>query len=123
MLLLQLALEKEELRIHLQASKDAQRQLTAEVDTRSHTNTSKGTVIVRSCCFNNSNLCVVQLNELADRNAECVEMLHESQEEIKELRNKNTPSAGLRRHLSYGLYPMVRDEVNHSQNAAVLCSS
>lgn len=36
MLLLQLALEKEELRIHLQASKDAQRQLTAEVDTDKH---------------------------------------------------------------------------------------
>ncbi|XP_016894468.1 trafficking kinesin-binding protein 2 isoform X3 [Cynoglossus semilaevis] len=72
----ELALEKEELRIHLQASKDAQRQLTAE------------------------------LNELTERNAECVEMLHESQEEIKELRSKNTPSAGLRRHLSYGLYPM-----------------
>uniref|UniRef100_A0A3Q3J1U8 Trafficking protein, kinesin binding 2 n=1 Tax=Monopterus albus TaxID=43700 RepID=A0A3Q3J1U8_MONAL len=65
----QLALEKEELRIHLQASKDAQRQLTAE-------------------------------------NAECEEMLHESQEEIKELRSKNTPSAGMRRHLPYGLYPM-----------------
>ncbi|XP_071319926.1 trafficking kinesin-binding protein 2 isoform X2 [Trachinotus anak] len=72
----ELALEKEELRIHLQASKDAQRQLTAE------------------------------LNELAERNAECVEMLHESQEEIKELRSKNAPSAGMRRHLSYGLYPM-----------------
>ncbi|XP_039998025.1 trafficking kinesin-binding protein 2 isoform X2 [Xiphias gladius] len=72
----ELALEKEELRIHLQASKDAQRQLTAE------------------------------LNELTERNAECVEMLHESQEEIKELRSKNTPSAGMRRHLSYGLYPM-----------------
>lgn len=72
----ELALEKEELRIHLQASKEAQRQLTAE------------------------------LNELSDRNAECVGMLHESQEEIKELRSKNTPSAGLRRHLSYGLYPM-----------------
>lgn len=72
----ELALEKEELRIHLQASKDAQRQLTAE------------------------------LNELAERNAECEEMLHESQEEIKELRSKNTPSAGMRRHLPYGLYPM-----------------
>ncbi|KAF6719584.1 Trafficking kinesin-binding protein 2 [Oryzias melastigma] len=72
----ELALEKEELRIHLQASKDAQRQLTAE------------------------------LNELSDRNAECVEMLHESQEEIKELRNRNTPSSGMRRHFSYGLYPM-----------------
>ncbi|KAK5874825.1 hypothetical protein CesoFtcFv8_027376 [Champsocephalus esox] len=72
----ELALEKEELRIHLQASKESQRQLTAELD------------------------------ELADRNAECLEMLHESQEEIRELRNKNTPSAGMRRHLSYGLYPM-----------------
>ncbi|CAN9498145.1 unnamed protein product [Ophioblennius macclurei] len=72
----ELALEKEELRIHLQASKEAQRQLTAE------------------------------LNELTERNVECVEMLHESQEEIKELRSRNTPSAGMRRHLSYGLYPM-----------------
>lgn len=36
-------------------------------------------------------------------------MLHESQEEIKELRSKNTPSAGLRRPLSYRLYPMVRN--------------
>ncbi|RVE75349.1 hypothetical protein OJAV_G00015690 [Oryzias javanicus] len=72
----ELALEKEELRIHLQASKDAQRQLTAE------------------------------LNELSERNVECVEMLHESQEEIKELRNRNTPSSGMRRHFSYGLYPM-----------------
>uniref|UniRef100_A0A8C1ZR38 Trafficking protein, kinesin binding 2 n=1 Tax=Cyprinus carpio TaxID=7962 RepID=A0A8C1ZR38_CYPCA len=68
--------KKEELRIHLRASKEAQRQLTAE------------------------------LKELSDRNAECVGMLHESQEEIKELRSKNTPSAGLHRHLSYGLYPM-----------------
>ncbi|KAI4886669.1 hypothetical protein NFI96_012783 [Prochilodus magdalenae] len=72
----ELALEKEELRIHLQASKVAQRQLTAE------------------------------LKELSDRNAECVGMLHESQEEIKELRSKHTPSAGLRRHLSYGHFPM-----------------
>uniref|UniRef100_A0A3P9NN44 Trafficking kinesin protein 2 n=1 Tax=Poecilia reticulata TaxID=8081 RepID=A0A3P9NN44_POERE len=72
----ELALEKEELRIHLQASKDAQRQLTAE------------------------------LNELAERNAECVEMLHESQDEIRELRSRSSPSSGMRRHLSYGLFPM-----------------
>lgn len=72
----ELALEKEELRIHLQASKDAQRQLTAE------------------------------LNEVTERNSECVEMLHESQEEIKELRNKNSPFCGMRRHMSYGIYPM-----------------
>lgn len=68
--------------------------------------------------LNHVRVCVLQLNELADRNAECVEMLHESQEEIRELRNKNTPSAGMRRHLSYGLYPMVRET-----HARVLCSS
>lgn len=61
--------------------------------------------------LNDVHVCALQLNELADRNAECVEMLHESQEEIRELRNKSTPSAGLRRHLSYGLYPMVRGRV------------
>lgn len=54
-------------------------------------------------------------------------MLHESQEEIKELRSKNTPSAGLRRHLSYGLYPMVRetpgcgDLLLQLYNTGVLC--
>lgn len=63
-------------------------------------------------------VCVFQLNELAERNAECVEMLHESQEEIKELRSKNTPSAGMRRHLSYGLYPMVRDARSEAYIAA-----
>ncbi|XP_030211460.1 trafficking kinesin-binding protein 2 isoform X2 [Gadus morhua] len=72
----ELALEKEELRIHLQASKEAQRQLTAE------------------------------LNELTERNAECLGMLHESQEEVKDLRSKSNTTGGLRRHLSYGLYPM-----------------
>ncbi|KAM3850723.1 trafficking kinesin-binding protein 2 [Diretmus argenteus] len=72
----ELALAKEELRIHLQASKDAQRQLTAE------------------------------LNELEERNVECVGMLQESQEEIRELRNRNTPSTGMRRHLSYSPFPM-----------------
>uniref|UniRef100_A0A8C9V2Y5 Trafficking kinesin protein 2 n=1 Tax=Scleropages formosus TaxID=113540 RepID=A0A8C9V2Y5_SCLFO len=66
----ELALEKEDLRLHLQASKDAQRQLTAE------------------------------LNELHERNAECLGMLQESQEEVKELRNRSIPSAGLHTHLS-----------------------
>ncbi|XP_042558779.1 trafficking kinesin-binding protein 2 isoform X2 [Clupea harengus] len=72
----ELALEKEELRIHLHASKEAQRQLTEE------------------------------LKEMAERNMECVGMLQESQEENKELRSKQMPSAGLRRHTPYGLYPM-----------------
>lgn len=52
-------------------------------------------------------------------------MLHESQEEIKELRSKSAPSAGLRRHLSYGLYPMVRETpsgltLRHSNNLMLL---
>ncbi|XP_066544695.1 trafficking kinesin-binding protein 2 isoform X2 [Amia ocellicauda] len=72
----ELVIEKEELKIHLQASKDAQRQLTAE------------------------------LHDLQDRNAECLGMLQESQEEIKELRSKSTPSSAMRRHQSYGLFPM-----------------
>ncbi|CAL8390349.1 unnamed protein product [Boreogadus saida] len=47
-----------------------------------------------------------ELNELTERNAECLGMLHESQEEVKDLRSKSNPTGGLRRHLSYGLYPM-----------------
>ncbi|KAG5261547.1 hypothetical protein AALO_G00285500 [Alosa alosa] len=47
-----------------------------------------------------------KLKELAERNVECVGMLHESQEEIKELRSKQMPSAGLRRNTPFGLYPM-----------------
>ncbi|XP_041056867.1 trafficking kinesin-binding protein 2 isoform X1 [Carcharodon carcharias] len=69
------AIEKEELKQHLQASKDAQRQLTAE------------------------------LLEVQDRNAECLGMLHESQEEVKELRNKSTTSS-LQRPQSYSMFPM-----------------
>ncbi|XP_048390307.1 trafficking kinesin-binding protein 2 isoform X2 [Stegostoma tigrinum] len=69
------AIEKEELKQHLQASKDAQRQLTAE------------------------------LLEVQDRNAECLGMLHECQEELKELRNKST-SSSLQRPQSYSMFPM-----------------
>uniref|UniRef100_A0A2K6G7Y9 Trafficking kinesin protein 2 n=1 Tax=Propithecus coquereli TaxID=379532 RepID=A0A2K6G7Y9_PROCO len=67
-------IEKEELRLHLQASKDAQRQLTME------------------------------LHELQDRNMECLGMLHESQEEIKELRSKSGPAAHLYLSQSYGAF-------------------
>ncbi|XP_041117557.1 trafficking kinesin-binding protein 2-like isoform X2 [Polyodon spathula] len=72
----ELAIEKEELKIHLQASKVAQRQLTAE------------------------------LHDLQDLNAECLGMLHESQEENKELRSKTTATTSMRRHQSYGIFPM-----------------
>lgn len=36
-----------------------------------------------------------QLHELQDRNMECLGMLHESQEEIKELRSRSGPAAHL----------------------------
>lgn len=68
--------ENEELNQHLRAAKDAQRQLTAE-------------------------LC-----ELEDKYAECMEMLHESQEEIKNLRNKSMPNSTPRRYHSLGLFPL-----------------
>ncbi|XP_036753108.2 trafficking kinesin-binding protein 1 isoform X8 [Manis pentadactyla] len=70
------AVENEELVQHLGAAKDAQRQLTAE------------------------------LRELEDKYAECMEMLHEAQEELKNLRNKTMPNTTPRRYHSLGLFPM-----------------
>ncbi|KAM6160559.1 trafficking kinesin-binding protein 1 isoform 3-T3 [Erethizon dorsatum] len=70
------AVENEELVQHLGAAKDAQRQLTAE------------------------------LRELEDKYAECMEMLHEAQEELKNLRNRTMPSTAARRYHSLGLFPM-----------------
>ncbi|KAM9309438.1 trafficking kinesin-binding protein 1 isoform 2-T2 [Pholidichthys leucotaenia] len=70
------AVENEELTQHLGAAKDAQRQLTAE------------------------------LQELQDKYVECMEMLHEAQEELKNLRNKTLPLSTPRRFHSLGLFPM-----------------
>ncbi|XP_056392235.1 trafficking kinesin-binding protein 2 isoform X3 [Hyla sarda] len=70
------AIEKEELRIHLQASKEAQRQLTDE------------------------------LHDLQDRNAECQGMLQEAQDELKMMRCKASPSALLRRPQSCSVFPV-----------------
>ncbi|XP_034016788.1 trafficking kinesin-binding protein 1-like isoform X2 [Thalassophryne amazonica] len=70
------AVENEELSQHLMAAKDAQRQLTAE------------------------------LQELEEKYSECIEMLHEAQEELKNLRNKNYPAGTPRRCHPLGLYPM-----------------
>uniref|UniRef100_A0A673YX24 Trafficking kinesin protein 1 n=1 Tax=Salmo trutta TaxID=8032 RepID=A0A673YX24_SALTR len=70
------AVENQELTQHLGAAKDAQRQLTAE------------------------------LRELEDKYAECMEMLHEAQEELKNLRNKSLPLSTPRRFHSLGLFPM-----------------
>uniref|UniRef100_A0A8C5Q8E6 Trafficking kinesin protein 1 n=2 Tax=Leptobrachium leishanense TaxID=445787 RepID=A0A8C5Q8E6_9ANUR len=68
--------ENEELVQHLGAAKDAQRQLTAE------------------------------LRELEDKYAECMEMLHEAQEELKNLRNKTMPHVISRRCHTLGVFPM-----------------
>ncbi|KAM9489203.1 trafficking kinesin-binding protein 1 isoform 3-T3 [Clarias gariepinus] len=70
------AVENEELTQHLGAAKDAQRQLTAE------------------------------LRELEDKFAECMEMLHEAQEELKNFRNKTVPQSTPRRFHSLGFFPM-----------------
>ncbi|KAL3983594.1 neuronal PAS domain-containing protein 2 [Sarotherodon galilaeus] len=70
------AVENEELSQHLLAAKDAQRQLTAE------------------------------LQELEEKYSECIEMLHEAQEELKNLRNRNYPAGTPRRYHPLGLYPM-----------------
>ncbi|XP_071394785.1 trafficking kinesin-binding protein 1-like [Centroberyx affinis] len=70
------AVENEELSQHLLAAKDAQRQLTAE------------------------------LQELEEKYLECIEMLHEAQEELKNLRNRNFPAGTPRRFHPLGLYPM-----------------
>ncbi|NXU02993.1 TRAK1 protein, partial [Buphagus erythrorhynchus] len=49
---------------------------------------------------------MLQLRELEDKYAECMEMLHEAQEELKNLRNKTMPNAVSRRYHSLGLFPM-----------------
>ncbi|KAI4888060.1 hypothetical protein NFI96_019629 [Prochilodus magdalenae] len=72
----QFALENEELSQHLGAAKDAQRQLTAE------------------------------LQELEKKYTECIEMLHEAQEELKNLRNRSVSAGTPRRYHPLGLFPM-----------------
>lgn len=46
-------------------------------------------------------------------------MLHEAQEELKNLRNRNYPAGTPRRFHPLGLYPMVRDPVCPSVCACV----
>lgn len=48
-----------------------------------------------------------QLRELGEKYAECMDMLHEAQEELKNLRNKTMPNTASRRYHSLGLFPMV----------------
>lgn len=52
---------------------------------------------------------IFQLHELQDRNMECLGMLHESQEEIKELRSRSGPAAHLYFSQPYGVFSGVRN--------------
>ncbi|XP_077051649.1 trafficking kinesin-binding protein 1 isoform X2 [Siphateles boraxobius] len=70
------AIENEELSQHLSAAKDAQRQLTNE------------------------------LQELEEKYSECIEMLHEAHEELKNLRNRSVSAGTPRRYHPLGLFPM-----------------
>uniref|UniRef100_A0A672T892 Trafficking protein, kinesin binding 1a n=1 Tax=Sinocyclocheilus grahami TaxID=75366 RepID=A0A672T892_SINGR len=70
------AVENEELSQHLTAAKDAQRQLTSE------------------------------LQELEEKYSECIEILHEAQEEVKNLRNRSVSAGTPRRYHPLGLFPM-----------------
>ncbi|XP_057211016.1 trafficking kinesin-binding protein 1 isoform X1 [Triplophysa rosa] len=70
------AVENEELSQHLSAAKHAQRQLTTE------------------------------LQELEEKYSECIEMLHEAQEELKNLRNRSVSAGTPRRYHPLGLFPM-----------------
>lgn len=103
---MQYAVENEELSQHLVAAKDAQRQLTAEVTPRLHrrffhVHRLTGYFQTRE-----------QLQELEEKYSECIEMLHEAQEELKNLRNRNYPAGTPRRYHPLGLYPMVRPDAS-----------
>lgn len=95
----QYAVENEELSQHLLAAKDAQRQLTAEVGPR----VQRFIAVVWSLTG-----VIQQLQELEEKYSECIEMLHEAQEELKNLRNRNYPAGTPRRYHPLGLFPMVR---------------
>lgn len=63
---------------------------------------------------------VSQLRELEDKYAECMEMLHEAQEELKNLRNKTLPLNTPRRFHSLGLFPMVSCLCKHHPSVAYI---
>ncbi|XP_031441766.1 trafficking kinesin-binding protein 1-like isoform X2 [Clupea harengus] len=70
------AVENEEMNQHLNAAKEAQRQLTSE------------------------------LQDLDEKYIECIEMLHEAQEELKNLRNRSVSAGTPRRFNPQGTFPM-----------------
>lgn len=57
---------------------------------------------------------------MEEKYLECIEMLHEAQEELKNLRNRNYPAGTPRRFHPLGLYPMVRECVCASVGVYVI---
>uniref|UniRef100_A0A671MKF3 Trafficking kinesin-binding protein 1-like n=1 Tax=Sinocyclocheilus anshuiensis TaxID=1608454 RepID=A0A671MKF3_9TELE len=87
------AVENEELSQHLTAAKDAQRQLTSE------------------------------LQELEEKYSECIEILHEAQEELKNLRNRSVSAGTPRRYHPLGLFPMFNLDLSlHSETKCAFVS-
>lgn len=64
-------------------------------------------------------MCIEQLQELEEKYLECIEMLHEAQEELKNLRNRNYTAGTPRRYHPLGLYPMVSVHVCVWERACV----
>lgn len=50
----------------------------------------------------------LQLQDFQEKYAECGAMLHEAQEEIKNLRNRSLPNSTINRHSSPTFLPLVR---------------
>lgn len=110
----QFAIENEDLSQHLSAAKDAQRQLTTEALYFKHNksvfhvfNLTKANVNVIDYCWF---LTHTQLQELEEKYSECIEMLHEAQEELKNLRNRSVSAGTPRRYHPLGLFPMVHKQ-------------
>ncbi|XP_053506989.1 trafficking kinesin-binding protein 1 [Ictalurus furcatus] len=101
------ALENEELSQHLVAAKDAQKQLTAEVQQICDiTNTP---FLILYIYIKKIFVIIIQstqLQELGEKYLECIEMLHEAQEELKNLRNRSVSAGTPRRFHPLGLFPM-----------------
>lgn len=79
---------------------------------------NQGTNLTKLVCVFFLLFCVPQLRELEDKYAECMEMLHEAQEELKNLRNKTLPLNTPRRFHSLGLFPMVSRLPKHHLSVA-----
>lgn len=81
---------------------------------------NRGTNLIKLMCVVFLRFCVSQLRELEDKYAECMEMLHEAQEELKNLRNKTLPLNTPRRFHSLGLFPMVSRLRKHHLSVAYI---